>query len=561
MSDPKSWEQSWPDDLRAAIYDEPDSLHDDISDWERMLAESNSPKTICEAPVGSLEHEAMRFPWGEIQSVESALASRFSKSKIVDLDFHDGEPTIFARMAREVAERLQFPVNTAYLHGMAAFSSAVVINFRAEFYDGVTATGLYTICAQSTGTAKSSVNGAFIGPVHAALEKRGRILAAFHAKNINAKAAAMEKLVKAKNESEMRAIYEDIHAAEDALKTKPQVGPALKDVTPEAAEMVAERQHGVINIVSDESEALDVAVGGMYAGDTRGRKSNNGVFLAAYDGARMGTARVGRKGMEGEIRGSFCVLAQDGAVKTIIEKATEGRGVTERCLILRERNFQGWRKHGRRVKDEAIHNEYAKLCENVVNGTYPITIRMSDEVMDLLFDVKNHLEPMLKPGNKYSADQVKGAASKIDRQIIKMATVMHVAHYWSGKAGIKPTMDLDIRFVHKAILICLDLLNSYTTLIEAFSDESPIKTVMDVWRVLQNASKAGKLHINFDGLRQNVKNFKWYKSLDNKSEYLHNLVARFEDLHICKIKEVGENRKYWEILLNPALATYENKDE
>lgn len=561
MTDPKSWEQSWPDDLKAAIYDEPESIQDDISEWERMLAADDGAETACEAPVGSLEYDCLRWPWGDIKSIEEAFIGRFSKSKILDIDFQDGEPTIFARLAKEASHRLQFPPNTAYLHGIGAFSSAVVVNFRAEFYDSVTATGMYTICAQPTGTSKSSINDVFIGPIHEALEKRTRALAAFHALHANTKLAAQEKLAKAKTEADMRAVYEDIHRADDALRSKPPIGPALKNVTPEAAEMVAERQYGLINIVSDESEALDVAVGGMYQNDGRGKKSNNGVFLAAFDGGRMGVARVGRKGMEGEIRGAFCVLAQDSAVKTIIEKAADGRGVTERCLILREKQIRGWRNHGRRTKDAALYAEYSQLCENVIQGTYPITLRMSDEIQDLLYDIRNHLEPFLRPGSKYSAEQVQGAASKLDKQVVKMAAVMHVAHYWSGKPGVKPSMELDIRFVRKSILICLDLLNSYTTLVEAFSEDASSKQIIDVFRVMQNASKSGKLHTSYDTLRQNIKNFSWYKHLDNKAEYLKNLMARFEELNICAVKETGENKKHWPILINPALATYAPKEE
>lgn len=564
----QKFNKEWPAHLQSIPFNDEEKDRDEelslIASYYQLEVPSVEATKTVTADAGTLEYECQSRIWGRIQSVEEAFGERYSTSRILALDANDHEPTIIGRLANEIADKLQFPGNTAYLHGLGVLSSALVVNFRIQFYSGFTPVCMYVVSAQPPGTAKSPVNDIFIGPINDALEVRGRRLAAFHKIHESSKLDAQEKMKKTKGESDMRMIFEQIHEADAALSRKPPVGSAMKNITPEAAEVTAKRQHGVINIVSDESEALESAMGSMYQSEGKGSKANNGVFLAAFDGGRMSVGRVSREGMEGAIRGAFCVLAQDAAIKAIIQKGAEGRGVTERALILRERSLQGsrvWKRYEENTFDTSLLAEYAKLCEAVLDGEYPITIKVSVEIMDLLIDLRNQLEPSLKPGNKYSGDQVKGAASKLDKQILKMASVFHVAHHWSGKAGATRSLDLDIRFVRKAMIICMDLLHSYTTLVEAFGEDTASRQAVDVFRTLQNASKAGKLHITFDQLRSNIKNHQWYKDLDNKAEFMFNLVQRFEDLHVCAIKPNKGQRKTWDILINPALALFKPKDD
>lgn len=506
----------------------------------------------------SAADEVDRFPWREPSLPDGTLDSRYSVSRILDLDYSDGSPSILAQMAKEASRVIQFPDNTAYLHGIGVFSSATTINFEVEYNHKFIPTGMYTLCAQPSGSGKSSAHGYFIDPIHHALTKRNRMLAMHH-KNIDAEIEAITKQAeKAKTDTGLLKRYS---AEMDALLAdklrQPLVGPAKKNVTPQAAEEVAAKQGGVINVCSDEQEALDTYLGLSY-GD--GKSSpDNGVFIAAFGGDIMGTARVSREGISINVRGAFAVVAQNGSIDTMIKAGAAGRGVSERCLIIKEPNRIGYRVYGleRSQFDPDLRSDYQRLVENVVEGSYPNRLSFSEDCRRMIVDLKNMVEPQCRAGNKYGDDQIKGFASKIEQHIVKLAANFHIAEQWNPAVTSNPSREIQVHSLTKAMLVCMDLLDSYKVLIESASTMSASHLVIEVLGHMKNYANHGVKAFSVDKLRLSVTKSAWYKGIDGKKiDYLVNLLTRCEEMNFCHIKEVGKDKKQWQVLINPAMATF-----
>lgn len=513
---------------------------------------------ISEMMEISIAEEAERFPWRAPAIINGGGQERYSNSRILDLDFSDGNPSILARMAKEASRVIQFPGNTAYLHGIGCFSSATVINFEVEYNYKFIPTGMYTLGAQPSGSGKSSVHSFFIDPIHHALVGRNRLLAMIH-KKIDAEVDATNKKADAKDvgTAMLKQLSEVLgNLANDKLK-QPMVNSAKKNTTPQAAEEVAAKQGGVINVCSDEQEALDTYLGLSY-GDGK-TSPDNGVFIAAFGGDLMGTARVSREGIAIPVRGAFAVIAQNAAIDTMIKAGASGRGVSERCLVIKEPNNIGHRVYGRDMSrfDVDLMADYQRLCDNVVKGEYPLRLTFSDECKDMIVELKNMVEPQCRAGNKYGDEQIKGFASKIEQHIAKLAANFHIAEQWDPRLTHRPSFEIQQQNLTKAMLVCMDLLDSYRALIESASTMSASSVVVEIIGHMKNYALKGVKAFPIEKMRLSVAKEAWYKTIDGKKvDYLINLLTRCEEMNFCHLKEVGKDKKNWMVLINPALRDY-----
>lgn len=515
-------------------------------------------KMIAEMVEISVSEEVDRFPWREPFLPGNGAQERYSRSKILDLDFHDGNPSIIALMAKEAARVIQFPGNTAYLHGIGCFSSSTVINFEVEYNHKYIPTGMYTLSAQPSGSGKSGVHGFFIDPIHHALSVRNRLLAMVH-KKIDAEMEVTAKKADGKDvgTAQLKQLSEVMGSlANDKLK-QPLVHNAKKNTTPQAAEEVAAKQGGVINVCSDEQEALDTYLGLSY-GDGK-TSPDNGVFIAAFGGDLMGTARISREGITIPVRGAFAVIAQNAAIDTMIKAGAAGRGVSERCLVIKEPSNIGHRVYQRQQSqfDPELRAEYQRLCENVLKGEHPLRLTFSEECRDMIVDLKNVVEPQCRAGNKYGDEQIKGFASKIEQHIAKLAANFHIAEQWNPDRVSKPSFEIQQHNLTKAMLVCMDLLDSYKVLIESASTMSASKLVIEVIGHMKNYALKGVRAFSLEKMRLSVSKEAWYKGIEGKKiEFVINLLIRCEEMNFCHIKEVGKDKKQWMVLINPALRDF-----
>lgn len=500
------------------------------------------------------EDEAGRFPWNRIVWDPEMFSSRYSRSSMIRMDLDDPHPSILGRMASAMAKAYQFPPNTAFLHGLGAFSSACVVNFEVQFYDDSwLPVCLYTLGAQPSGSAKSSVNKGFINPVHEAFAKRNRVLSVKHARYKKQIDELNKKLEKA-TDLQVTAIVNEIADREYDLLKIPMVGDAIKNPTPEGGEVTLKKQGGIINIVSDEAEAVNSWLGLAY-GDQKGKKQNNGIFLAASDNGSINTVRVMREGYSGNARGAFAVIAQGTVIDSVMESSASGRGIAERLMIIREPSLLGRRKIRQIARvDHDLVAEYQGLCHEVVQGEYPIRLRLGPSAMELILDMRDVMEPELACGAKYGDERVRGAAAKIDKRVIQMAAVFHIADYWLP--GKKKIMDIEDRNILKAMKICMDNLNSFVSVTNAYSSETGGKAAMVMSGKLAGYAKKGGTHITVRKIRDNVKNVTIFKEAENQMDFIINLLRRCELMNFCVIRECSKNKSKWVVLLNPELKSY-----
>lgn len=506
----------------------------------------------------TLADECGRFPWGAPFANSEITSERFSESKILELDYLDGSPSIIARMAKEVSRTVQFPGNTAYLHGLGVFSSSAVVNFEVEYYGATIPVGLYTICAQPSGSGKSGAHSIFINPVHAAMDRRNSYLFLRH-RNIDKEMEALDKRASdASDDAAVRLVAKQIDALKRDKYRAPLVHAAKKNTTPEAAEEAAGQQGGVLNVCSDEAEAIDTYLGISYR-DSKKAKSNNGMFIACFDGGEISTARVGRVGYSGRVRGAFAVIAQASVIDTLIDEGSLGRGVNERVLMLKERTLIGYRTHSidREEFNPELKAEYDRLVERVLDGEYPRTLKLSRDALEMLIDLKNDIEVQERPGAKYGGDQIRGFASKMEQHITKVAGLLHIAEQFGDRNHEKPSMVIDSETMHKAILVCMDLLESYRVLVESYTAAGGAKPIIEVMGALKHyVANKGLTHVSINKMRLYFSKHDWFKGVEKKTEFLANILARCETMNICHVKEIGANKAKWVALLNPQLANF-----
>lgn len=529
---------------------------------EQQSEDDAESQMISEIMEITLEEEVGRFPW-RMPTLSFGLDNRYSSSRILELDANDGSPSIIGRLAKQASEIVQFPGNTSYLHGLGAFSSACVINFEVEYNSGFIPVGLYTLGAQPSGSGKSAIDDFFMKPIAHALNLRNRSLYMLH-KNIDSEMEEIAKKAdKAKTDTGM--LREYAKAMQDLMDQKmrqPLVEAPIKNTTPQAAEMVAAKQGGVINVVSDEAEALDTYLGISYT-DSK-KNPDHGVFMAAFGGNRLATARVARDCVNLNVRGAFAVIAQNASVDTMIKAGATGRGVSERCLVIKEPSMIGYRtyRRERRTIDPALQAEYLALCENVVSGSYPLQLSMSEECRDMLVDLKNIVEPQCRSGSKYGDEQIKGFASKIEQHVTKMAAIYHIAEQWNPKKVSKPKFEIQSSSLHKSMLVCMDLLDSYRTLIESASTMGGSKLVLEVIGLMKRYSMKGHEFFTVDKMRMAVQKEAWFASAEGKKvDFLVNLLLRAEEMNFCHVKESGKDKKKWPVLINPMLRDFVVKGE
>lgn len=333
------------------------------------------------------------------------------------------------RMARTIADCVQFPPNTAMLHGIGVISSAIIARFTYERYGKKKPVGLYTVCAQPPSTGKSPVND---GWATAIIDEYQDI----NKKNLTARMTIQisidrleRDIKKAKTPGEQRHIAEQILESKEKLQSVSEYVYGITDSTPEALEEIAAKQEGVFTIVSDEAEGVSVLFGNNYGEGT----ANLGVVLKGWDGSYQNTGRIGRQGHSGQLIGAVAVLAQESTVRAVLQAGRNesgSRGVCERFMILSEPNMIHMIDYSKKRKLPVdIYNEYVRFVKNVVNSGL-VNLSLSPESEMFMSKILAGIRPHMADGGKFSSELMRGVIGKAEAQMMKIASVLHVTRNW-----------------------------------------------------------------------------------------------------------------------------------
>ena len=224
---------------------------------------------------------------------------------------------------------------------------------------------------------------------------------------------------------------EDTQALKDLL-ANPPIPLFSTNPSPEALEQSLNFTRGFFSAISSEQGMINTLLGLAY-GD-KGRANNNDLLLNGYDGGHINSQRVGREGYCGHVIGALVSFAQYGSIEKMLD-ASNGTGLAERCLFAAEPHYLGKRDKFRSTAiDSQLLAEYGDMATELANLMYrhinndlsALTITSTGHKMITEYLV--NIEPHLADGGKYSHSFMRGAASKLNIQIMKLAANLHLSN-------------------------------------------------------------------------------------------------------------------------------------
>lgn len=362
----------------------------------------------------------------------------------LDLLKHLDDNHIMKKLSKATAYAIQLPVSTVFLTGIGVFSSIACRRYVVNYeHGGDVPIGLYVIAEQPSGTGKSWCLKTFQKPFF----KAHKVKADAHNKDV----------LRLKEIPKDERTDDDNQALKDLL-ANPPIPLFSTNPSPEALEQSLNFTRGFFSAISSEQGMINTLLGLSY-GD--GKKSNNNdLLLNGYDGGHINSQRIGREGYCGHVMGALVSFAQNGSIEKMLD-ASNGTGLAERCLFAAEPHFLGKRDKFRSTAINAeILAEYSDMAtelagimyRNINSDLSALTITSSGHrlITEYLVDI----EPYLADGDKYSHSFMRGAASKLNIQIMKLAANLHLS---SGQFFDNVIPD---KTVNSAIAIIDDIFNA-----------------------------------------------------------------------------------------------------
>jgi DNA-binding HxlR family transcriptional regulator len=166
--------------------------------------------------------------------------------------------------------------------------------------------------------------------------------------------------------------------------------------------------------------------------------------------------RVTRSGYIGAVAGGAVMFAQQGGIETIL-KSSNGTGLAERFLFLAEKHNLGKRDFSQNHSiDYELIKAYNAVCEQLMTSVIESPRELEDlsvlvicpKSWQLIAQFRAKIEPFLADGGRYAHISLRGAASKIDMQIMKLATLLHLLDNFE-----RNSMTIAVKHVEAAIAI------------------------------------------------------------------------------------------------------------
>ena len=325
---------------------------------------------------------------------------------------------IMKRLSKATAHAIQLPISTVFLTGMGVFSSIACRRYVVNYeHGGDIPIGLYVIAEQPSGTGKSWCLTTF----QKAFFKAHKLRADAHKKDI----------LRLKEIPKDERTDDDNQALKDLL-ANPPIPLFSTNPSPEALEQSLNFTRGFFSAISSEQGMINTLLGLSYG---EGKKANNNdLLLNGYDGGHINSQRVGREGYCGQVVGALVSYAQKGSIEKMLEPRN-GTRLAERCLFTAEPHYLGKRD---KYRSTAINGEILAEYNDVATRLADIMYRhINNDLSALTITPAGHkmiteylvdIEPFLADGDKYSHSFMRGAASKLNIQIMKLAANLHLSN-------------------------------------------------------------------------------------------------------------------------------------
>ena len=412
---------------------------------QKITATGHARKGI-ERVVDGLQHFTTRTTFNETLDTESNYC------RGVDLLKHLDDDHLLKKLSLQTAACCQLPVNTVFIALLGVFSSVSCRKWTVDYqYGGSLPIGIYAVVEQPSGTGKT------------------RCLTVGQKPFVRIK----DEVVKSYRErvKVLQAIDDPSEAQAEELKELLAIKSAINsrlfvsNATAEGLEQTLLGTNGFFSAISSEQGLFNSLLGLSYSkGDP-----NNDLILNGFDGGHISSCRVSRDGYYGHVIGGVTLFAQQGSVEKILS-CSNGTGMSERFLMLAEPHFLGVRDHLKKIHiDPTIEVNYALKCEfsqDIFNQpespTDLLSLIISDPGHLLIAQYRQRIEQHLADGGRYSHISVRGAAGKINMQIMKIAANLYLL---DRRDNYNPNIPDSI--VKSAIGIAHDLLEANLALCKA----------------------------------------------------------------------------------------------
>ena len=442
---------------------------------------------------------------------ESKTISGMAKKKSVDLigDYD----CLLTRAVKDVCGVLAFPESTAFIHCLSIISSATIRSFDFEFFGANVPCGLYTVTAQPSGAGKSPVHNVFFKPLAievADMNKENRVKRA----KIIAKIKLLEAELKGeKNESVIDDKTGAIAEYQDELDSNPEYIFNTSNATVESLEPILKNNGGCFTIVSDEKEAIELLVGNSYQSTEKGSSKNIEVLLRGFDRTYFSSARVGRSGYSGFISGSVSVMAQSSTVETLFDMGANGRGISERFIILDEPDLFHVEQPDYRPIDKHISKQIHDLIQAIYREEKTTLIISESDKSDIM-KIKKKYRSLSHGQGKFSNAMARGFVSKAPYHIAKIASLLHIIEEW-GDGGTR-SRTISKESLKRSVFIFDKITKSYLNAIEMNGKGGIIAQCNDLVDYISNQYSRNKskfiLHRKIYDRCKHMDSFKQYDS-------------------------------------------------
>lgn len=474
-------------------------------------------------------------------AMEDAADFEFKTKDIVTMD--GGRQDLLSQCARDISRSIQFPVSTAFMHGMGILATAMTNSFTYKYHSGTKKVNLYIVTSQPTGTGKSAMNDYFYKAVQSEYDRIAAENRKERRRCIIKIEQYEEQLKTAKKVDEIMTLENDIQCEREKMSHFPVYVYTWTDITPEALEVCAAQQNGFFNLVSDEATVINSLLGDMYSD----RVKNNEMLLKGWDGDDVSSARVSRKGFHGAPIGNIAVCAQDETIKAILFAGERGNGICQRFLIHREPTMMGTRDYSDgsyHPIDSSLHARYYRLINSLVSAGN-VSLDFEKDAMSFINSVKAKYEPTIADGGSNSQEMLRGVVAKVDKQIMRMSCILHAMIEWDDGGGKSKIIKQET--VIWAYAIYESLLESY---INSASSQGFIGKNVEVTKVKEKIAlfmSKGAKTVSIQKLKDAIKNINPFKGHQK-------LVQRLRADILPQLEEDG-----WiivhgnEIIINPKL--------
>ncbi len=338
----------------------------------------------------------------------------------IDLLSHVNDNHLLKRLSLSISKATHIPASSVFLLGLGVFSSVATRSYSVAYqHNSSIPIGLYTVIESPSGVGKSHATRLFQQPFFKQY-----------------KAAMSNQL-------------EPSHAL------------FCSNATPEALENSLIATKGFFSCVSSEQGLFNSLLGLSY-GD--GKASNNDLILNGFDAGFVNSMRITRQGYNGVAAGGVTLFAQNGSIEKVLN-SSNGTGLSERFLMLSEPHNLGKRNH---LETSAVDAEllglYEMACdfstiEKPVEFESCRELSICTEGWRLINTYRNHIEGDLVDGGRYSHISLRGAAAKVDMQIMKVAANLHILNsIVAGSVIGLESVEAAIKIVHELLEHQLGLL-------------------------------------------------------------------------------------------------------